>query len=55
MKKYKVIDIMSSFGLFLDDVVEAQNEVEAIRNYIKILKNRVDEYYQMLEERELDE
>ena len=54
MKKYKVEDIRAYFGLFLDEEVEAEDEIEAmeyiqdeimdnIGNYIDIELIEVDE------------
>lgn len=33
MKKYRVIDIFGSFGLFIDEEIEAEDDIEA-REYI---------------------
>lgn len=54
MKKYKVIDIIGSFGLFLDEEIEAENSIEAreqimdeiidnIGNYIDIELERIED------------
>lgn len=54
MKKYKVIDIIGSFGLFLDEEIEAENIIEAreqimdeiidnIGNYIDIELERIED------------
>ncbi len=54
MKKYVVKDVWGSFGIFLDDVVEAEDSVDAmeqvmdeiidnIGNYINIELEEVDE------------
>ena len=54
MKRYKVIDIIGSFGLFLDEEIEAANSIEAseqimdeiidnIGNYIDIELERIED------------
>lgn len=54
MKTYKVVDIMNYFTMFIDDVVEANDEVEAkelisneimdnIGNYIDIELEEIEE------------
>lgn len=54
MKRYKVIDIIGSFGLFLDEEIEAENSIEAreqimdeiidnIGNYIDIELERIED------------
>lgn len=54
MKKYRVDDIICSFGIFLDEEVEAENQSEAreivfneimdnLGNYIDIVLERIEE------------
>ena len=54
MKRYKVIDIIGSFGLFLDEEIEAENSIEAqeqimyeiidnIGNYIDIELEKIED------------
>ena len=54
MKKYRVDDIICSFGIFLDEEVEAENQTEAqeiifneimdnLGNYIDIVLEKIDE------------
>lgn len=54
MKTYRVIDIIGSFGLFLDEEIEAEDSIDAkeqilmeicdnIGNYIDIELERVEE------------
>lgn len=54
MKKYRVDDIICSFGIFLDDEVEAENQIEAqeivlneiidnIGNYIDIILEKIED------------
>ena len=54
MKKYIVKEVFGSFGIFLDDIIEAENSVDAmeqvmseiidnIGNYIDIELEEVDE------------
>ena len=54
MKKYRVDDIICSFGIFLDDEVEADSQSEAqeivlngiidnIGNYIDIVLERIED------------
>ena len=54
MKKYRVDDIICSFGIFLDEEVEAENQSEAreivfneimdnLGNYIDIVLERIKE------------
>lgn len=33
MKKYRVIDVFGSFGLFIDEEIEAEDDIEA-REYV---------------------
>ena len=39
MKKFKVVDIIGSFGIFLDEEVEADSEFEAM----EIVFNEIDD------------
>ena len=54
MKKYRVDDIICSFGIFLDEEVEAENQSEAkeivfneimdnLGNYIDIVLEKIDD------------
>ena len=54
MKKYRVDDIICSFGIFLDDEVEAKNQLEAkeivfneimdnLGNYIDIVLEKIEQ------------
>jgi hypothetical protein len=54
MKKYRVDEIVSSFGIFLDEVVEAESQLEAqeiilneiydnIGNYIEVVLERIED------------
>lgn len=54
MKTYRIIDIIASFGIFLDDEIEAENDLEAkeqifdeiydnLANYIDIELEELDE------------
>lgn len=54
MKKYRVEDILCSFGIFLDDEIEAEDEIDAkesvmneiidnIGNYIDIELEEIEE------------
>ena len=54
MKKYRVDDIICSFGIFLDEEVEAENQSEAqeivfneimdnLGNYIDIVLERIED------------
>lgn len=54
MKKYRVEDILTSFGIFLDEEIEAEDEIDAkeqilneimdnICNYIEIELERIED------------
>ena len=54
MKKYRVVDIVGMFGIFLDDEIEAEDSIEAkeiimeeimdnIGNYIDIELERIED------------
>lgn len=44
MNRYKVVDIVGSFGLFLDDIVEADNYVEAIEQVLNEIDDNLGNY-----------
>ena len=54
MKKYRVEDIICSFGLFLDDEIEAENRIDAqeqvfneiydnLGNYIEVVLEKIED------------
>lgn len=59
MKKYRVDDIICSFGIFLDDEVEAENQIEAqemvFNEIIDNIGNYIDIILEKIEDDEVDE
>lgn len=58
MKKYRVDDIICSFGIFLDDEVEAENQIEAqeiiLNEIIDNIGNYIDIILEKIEDEEVD-
>lgn len=44
MKEYRVVDIISSFGLFLDDIIEAENEYDAMEEVLMQISDNIGNY-----------
>lgn len=44
MKKYRVIDIFGSFGLFIDEEIEAEDETEAIEYVLYEIMDNLGNY-----------
>ena len=44
MKTYRVVDIISSFGIFLDDVIEAENEYDAMEEVLYEISDNLGNY-----------
>ena len=44
MKKYRVEDIMTSFGLFLDDEIEAEDETDAKEYIMNEIMDNIGNY-----------
>lgn len=58
MKKYRVDDIICSFGIFLGDEVEAENQIEAqeivLNEIIDNIGNYIDIILEKIEDEEVD-
>lgn len=44
MKKYRVVDIIASFGMFLDDIVEAENRIDAMEEVLFQISDNLGNY-----------
>ena len=59
MKKYRVDDIICSFGIFLDEEVEAENQSEAreivFNEIMDNLGNYIDIVLEIIEENKVDQ
>lgn len=44
MKRYRVEDIITSFGIFLDDEIEAKNETEAKEEVLNEIIDNIGNY-----------
>lgn len=44
MKKYRVEDIISHFGLFLDDEIEAESEIDAKEQILNEIMDNLGNY-----------
>lgn len=44
MKKYKVVDIMGFFGIFLDEEIEAEDEIEAKEQIMFAICDNIGNY-----------
>lgn len=47
MKTYKVEDIICSFGIFLDDEIEAENYSEAVEEVINEIIDNIGNYIEV--------
>lgn len=47
MKTYKVIDIISSLGIFLDDEIEAKNDIEAKEEVFNEIIDNIGNYIEI--------
>jgi hypothetical protein len=54
MKKYIVKEVFGSFGIFLDDVIEAENSVDAMEQVMSEIINNIGNYID-IELEEIDE
>lgn len=54
MKTYRIIDIIASFGIFLDDEIEAEDEFEAKEQIFNEIYDNLGNYID-IELEELDE
>lgn len=56
MKQYRVVDIIDCFGLFLDDVVEAESKSDALEIVLNEILDNIGNYIDIvLEEVEVVE
>lgn len=56
MKKFRIIDIVSSFGIFIDDEYEAENEYEALDMIFNEIIDNIGNYVDIdIEEVQEDE
>lgn len=56
MKEYRVVDVIGCFGLFIDDVVEAENKSEAMESVMNEIMDNIGNYIDVvLEEVEVVE
>lgn len=53
MKTYRIIDIIASFGIFIDDEIEAENEEEAMEQIFDEIYSNLANYID-IELEELD-
>lgn len=44
MKKYRVIDIFGSFGLFIDEEIEAEDDIEAREHILYEIMDDIGNY-----------
>lgn len=54
MKKYRVVDIIGSFGLFIDDIVEAEDEYDAMEKVFYEIDENLGNYLD-IEVEEIDD
>ena len=47
MKTYRVEDIISSFGIFLDDEIEAENYSEAVEEIMNEIIDNIGNYIEI--------
>lgn len=47
MKKYRVEDIIGSFGIFLDDEIEAENYSEAVEEVMNEIIDNIGNYIEI--------
>ena len=47
MKKYRVEDIICSFGIFLDDEIEAENYSEAVEEVMNEIIDNIGNYIEI--------
>ena len=47
MKTYRVEDIISSFGIFLDDEIEAENYSEAVEEVMNEIIDNIGNYIEI--------
>lgn len=47
MKKYKVEDIKSYFGIFLDEEVEAEDEIQAMEYILDEIMDNIGNYIEI--------
>lgn len=55
MKKYKVVDIMGYFGIFLDDEIEAEDEIEAKEQVMLAICDNIGNYLDIEVEEVIEE
>ena len=55
MKKYKVVDIMGYFGIFLDDEIEAEDEIEAKEQVMFAICDNIGNYLDIEVEEVIEE
>lgn len=54
MKKYKIIDIIGNFGIFVDDIVESDDEYDALDKILNEIQDNLGNYIE-IELEEIDE
>ena len=56
MKKYRVTDIMGYFGIFLDEEIEAENDIDAKESIMCEIMDNIGNYIDIeLEEIDVEE
>lgn len=55
MKKYKVVDIMGFFGIFLDEEIEAEDEIEAKEQIMFAICDNIGNYLDIEVEEVIEE
>lgn len=44
MKKYRVVDVVGSFGIFIDDEIEAEDDVDAMEQVFNEIYDNIGNY-----------
>ena len=55
MKKYRVYDILTSFGMFIDDEIEAEDECDAKEQIMNEIMDNIGNYIDIELEEIFDE
>lgn len=55
MKKYKVVDIIGFFGIFLDEEIEAEDEIEAKEQIMFEIIDNIGNYFDIEVEEVIEE
>lgn len=55
MKKYKVVDIMGYFGIFLDEEIEAEDEIRAKEQIMLEICDNIGNYFDIEVEEVIEE